>query len=137
MINLSEGGRNDPSQQEMRHRQCETATENRKNAKRPMPVRADATAIVKLASDSDPNAAAQLLPLVYDELRRLAADYLAREPKDRMELPKPSHDASFVKDRNLADAPQRTTLPAEINRIPGKTTNRLPALAMQGRCGPA
>jgi RNA polymerase sigma-70 factor (ECF subfamily) len=56
--------------------------ENRKNAKKPMPARADATAIVKLASENDPNAVAQLLPLVYDELRRLAAHYLASERND-------------------------------------------------------
>src|SRR5262245_39458716 len=30
--------------------------------------------------EGDPNAASRLLPLVYDELRRLAAERLAREP---------------------------------------------------------
>jgi len=43
---------------------------------------ADATAIVKSVSRDDPDAAAQLLPLVYAELRQLAARYLARERTD-------------------------------------------------------
>ncbi len=47
-----------------------------------MTAQANATAIVKAASRSDPDAAARLLPLVYDELRRLAAGYLARERAD-------------------------------------------------------
>jgi len=38
--------------------------------------------MVKSASKRDATATAQLLPLVYDELRRLAARYLARERKD-------------------------------------------------------
>jgi len=47
-----------------------------------MTVPADATAIVKSVSSSDPDAVAQLLPLVYAELRQLAAKYLARERND-------------------------------------------------------
>lgn len=39
----------------------------------------DLTQLLDAASRGDPRAAADLLPLVYDELRRLAADYLARE----------------------------------------------------------
>ena len=42
----------------------------------------DATAIVKSVSKDDPNAAAQLMPLVYHQLRRLAAKYLASERRD-------------------------------------------------------
>jgi RNA polymerase sigma factor (TIGR02999 family) len=37
------------------------------------------TQIIEAASAGDPNAANELLPIVYDELRRLAADKLGRE----------------------------------------------------------
>jgi RNA polymerase sigma factor (TIGR02999 family) len=40
---------------------------------------ADLTRLLDAAAAGDPRAAADLLPLVYDELRQLAADYLARE----------------------------------------------------------
>jgi RNA polymerase sigma factor (TIGR02999 family) len=39
----------------------------------------DVTQILSALERGDPGAAAQLLPLVYDELRRLAAQWLARE----------------------------------------------------------
>jgi RNA polymerase sigma factor (TIGR02999 family) len=39
----------------------------------------DVTRILSAIEQGDPNAAGQLLPLVYDELRRLAAQKLARE----------------------------------------------------------
>jgi RNA polymerase sigma factor (TIGR02999 family) len=39
----------------------------------------DVTFLLDAAQSGDPHAAAQLLPLVYDELRRLAAHQLARE----------------------------------------------------------
>jgi RNA polymerase sigma factor (TIGR02999 family) len=39
----------------------------------------EVTPILKAIEQGDPHAAAQLLPLVYEELRRLAADKLARE----------------------------------------------------------
>jgi RNA polymerase sigma factor (TIGR02999 family) len=39
----------------------------------------DVTRILSALEQGDPNAAAQLLPLVYDELRRLAAERLAQE----------------------------------------------------------
>lgn len=39
----------------------------------------DVTRILKRIDDGDPNAPAQLLPLVYDELRRLAAGHMANE----------------------------------------------------------
>lgn len=42
----------------------------------------DATAMVKSVSSEDPNAVAELMPLVYNELRRLAARYLASERPD-------------------------------------------------------
>jgi RNA polymerase sigma factor (TIGR02999 family) len=40
----------------------------------------DVTLLLDAAAAGDPHAAAQLLPLVYDELRRLAAARLAAEP---------------------------------------------------------
>jgi RNA polymerase sigma factor (TIGR02999 family) len=43
---------------------------------------ADVTHILKAIDEGDPHAAAQLLPLVYDELRRLAAQKLTREAPD-------------------------------------------------------
>jgi RNA polymerase sigma factor (TIGR02999 family) len=58
------------------------AAEEFQKKKKNMKERVDVTAIVKMASNNDPNAAAQLLPLVYDELRRLASKYLARERSD-------------------------------------------------------
>ncbi|MCI0462389.1 MAG: ECF-type sigma factor, partial [Gemmataceae bacterium] len=39
----------------------------------------DVTRLLNALDQGDPHAASQLLPLVYDELRRLAAQKLARE----------------------------------------------------------
>src|SRR6516165_10155017 len=39
----------------------------------------DATRLLNAIAQGDPQAASQLLPMVYDELRRLAAQRLARE----------------------------------------------------------
>ena len=39
----------------------------------------DVTRILCAIDDGDPRAAQQLLPLVYDELRKLAAERMARE----------------------------------------------------------
>ncbi len=44
--------------------------------------RDEATVMVNNACRGDPNAPAELLPLVYNELRRLAAEYMARERTD-------------------------------------------------------
>lgn len=43
------------------------------------PDKSDITGILKRASEGDDSAVGQLMPLVYDELRRLAGDYLRRE----------------------------------------------------------
>jgi len=43
----------------------------------------DVTGLLQAASAGDPRAAAELLPLVYDELRRLAARRLAGEQNER------------------------------------------------------
>ena len=39
----------------------------------------DVTQLLNALEQGDPHAAAQLLPLVYDELRKLAAQRMARE----------------------------------------------------------
>src|SRR5262249_43118929 len=44
-----------------------------------VPPMSEVTRILSAIEDGDPHAAGQLLPLVYDELRRLAAQNLARE----------------------------------------------------------
>ncbi len=52
------------------------------------------TAILSLIEDGDPNAAGRLLPLVYDELRRLAAQRMAREaPGQTIEATALVHEA--------------------------------------------
>ncbi|MFO0825635.1 MAG: ECF-type sigma factor [Gemmataceae bacterium] len=43
----------------------------------------DVTCLLSAINNGDPRAAAELLPLVYDELRRLAAQWLAREMPDQ------------------------------------------------------
>jgi RNA polymerase sigma factor (TIGR02999 family) len=47
-----------------------------------MAIEADVTRILNAMRQGDSNAAAELLPLVYDELRRLAAQKMAREPHE-------------------------------------------------------
>jgi hypothetical protein len=42
----------------------------------------DVTAILSAIEQGDPHAAEQLLPLVYDELRQLAAQRLAQEKRE-------------------------------------------------------
>src|SRR6266481_2495290 len=44
-----------------------------------IPFMTDVTQILNAIAQGDPNAASQLLPLVYDELRQLAAQKLAQE----------------------------------------------------------
>jgi len=54
----------------------------------------DVTAILSAIEQGDPNAAEQLLPLVYDELRRLAAQKLAQEkPGQTLEATALVHEA--------------------------------------------
>jgi hypothetical protein len=51
---------------------------------------ADVTQILSALEQGDPRAAERLLPLVYDELRRLAAAKLARESPDHSPRPRPT-----------------------------------------------
>ena len=54
----------------------------------------DVTQILKAIDAGDPHAAEQLLPLVYDELRKLAAQKLAQEkPGQTLEATGLVHDA--------------------------------------------
>src|SRR5947199_6725432 len=66
----------------------------------------EVTRILSAIEQGDPQAAAQLLPLVYDELRRLAAAQLAREkPGQTLEATALVHEAylRLVGDQNFAN----------------------------------
>src|SRR5436305_384179 len=66
----------------------------------------DVTRILSAIEHGDPQAAAQLLPLVYDELRRLAAAQLAREkPGQTLEATALVHEAylRLVGDQQFAN----------------------------------
>jgi hypothetical protein len=49
----------------------------------------EATRILSAIEQGDPHAAERLLPLVYDELRKLAAQKLAQERPARRSRPRP------------------------------------------------
>src|SRR6187200_2363215 len=79
-ITLAPGGRLDPSTRASR-RATRPGTDA-SDPERPAPGSApmnDVTRILSAIEAGDPQAAQQLLPLVYDELRRLAACQLAQE----------------------------------------------------------
>src|SRR5216683_7782267 len=66
----------------------------------------EVTRILSAIEQGDPQAAAQLLPLVYDELRRLAAAQLAREkPGQTLEATARGHEAylRLVGDQQFAN----------------------------------
>ena len=68
----------------------------------------DVTRILSAIEEGDPQAASKLLPLVYDELRRLAAQQLAREkPGQTLEATALVHEA-YV--RLVASGPGRRRL---------------------------
>src|SRR5262249_32951250 len=59
-----------------------------------VPPMSDVTRILSAIEQGDPSAAEQLLPLVYDELRRLAAAKLAPEkPGETLQATAPGHEA--------------------------------------------
>jgi hypothetical protein len=65
------------------------------------------TQILSAIEQGDPRAAEQLLPLIYDELRRLAADRLAREaPGQTLQATALVHEAYL----RLVDGPGRAAL---------------------------
>ena len=60
----------------------------------------DITRILSAIEDGDPKAAERLMPLVYDELRRLAAGRLAREvPGQTLQATALVHEAYLRLDR--------------------------------------
>jgi RNA polymerase sigma factor (TIGR02999 family) len=67
---------------------------------------ADVTHLLDAAAAGDPKAAAELLPLVYDELRRLAARHLAAEkPGQSLQATALVHEA-YLRLVGPADAPR-------------------------------
>ena len=67
----------------------------------------DVTRILSQIESGDPSAAEQLLPLVYDELRKLAAAKLAQEkPGQTLQATELVHDAYI----RLVDVEKGTTL---------------------------
>src|ERR1051325_1453694 len=67
---------------------------------RPMP---DVTLILSAIDQGDPHAAEQLLPLVYDELRKLAARKLAQEKPGQTLQPTAPGPGAYLR---LVDGPQ-------------------------------
>jgi RNA polymerase sigma factor (TIGR02999 family) len=79
----------------------------------------DVTRILSAIDQGDPQAAAQLLPLVYDELRRLAAAHLAREkPGQTLDATALVHEAylRLVGDQHFANQRHFFTAAAEAMR---------------------
>jgi RNA polymerase sigma factor (TIGR02999 family) len=71
-----------------------------------VPFVSEVTRILSAIEEGDPHAAAQLLPLVYDELRKLAAAHLARErPGQTLEATALVHEAylRLVGDQHFAN----------------------------------
>jgi RNA polymerase sigma factor (TIGR02999 family) len=64
------------------------------------------TCLLTAAEAGDPHAAAQLLPIVYDELRRLAAHRLAREPDWQTLTPTALVHEAYLR---LVGAPEETS----------------------------
>src|SRR4051812_2220767 len=66
----------------------------------------EVTHLLTAIEQGDPRAAEQLLPLVYDELRRLAAQQLAQEkPGQTFQARARVHEASLRRVGGAADAP--------------------------------
>ena len=79
----------------------------------------DVTQLLNAIDHGDPHAADQLLPLVYDELRRLAAAHLAREkPGQTLDATALVHDAylHLVGDHQFADQRHFFRVAAEAMR---------------------
>jgi RNA polymerase sigma factor (TIGR02999 family) len=92
-----------------------------------MPPMNEVTRILSAMEQGEPHAAAQLLPLVYDELRRLAAEKMAREnPGQTLQATALVHEAylrlvaggdgSAPRDRHFADSRHFFAVPAEAMR---------------------
>jgi RNA polymerase sigma factor (TIGR02999 family) len=90
----------------------------------------DFNRLLTAADDGDQNAAERLLPLVYDELRRLAAALLASEkPGQTLQPTALVHEAylRLVGNQGPGASGQE---PAELKLVPG---SRLPARSYNGR----
>src|SRR5262249_26566426 len=66
----------------------------------------DVSQILDALTQGDPSAAAQLLPLVYDELRQLAAAQLAREPPGQTLQPTALVHEAYLRLVGTADQPR-------------------------------
>src|SRR5215471_1701515 len=80
----------------------------------------EVTQILNAIEQGDPSAAGQLLPLVYDELRRLAAAQLAREtPGQTLEATALVHEAylRLVGDQHFANRRHFFAAAAAMRRI--------------------
>jgi RNA polymerase sigma factor (TIGR02999 family) len=66
----------------------------------------EVTRLLSAIGQGDPLAAAQLLPMVYEELRRLAAQKMAREPHDHMLQPTALVHEAYARLAGLGDAPK-------------------------------
>jgi RNA polymerase sigma factor (TIGR02999 family) len=79
----------------------------------------DVTRILSAMERGDPHAADQLLPIVYDELRRMAAQHLAREkPGQTLDATALVHEAylRLIGDRQFADRRHFFRVAAEAMR---------------------
>src|SRR6476661_5611601 len=99
---------------------------------------ADVTQILSAIEQGDPHAAGQLLPLVYDELRRLAAQKLAQEkPGQTLQPTALVHEAYL---RLVAGAAESAHAPHPRRSRPATTggqARRRPAAGAPRRLRPA
>ena len=100
----------------------------------------DVTQILNAIQQGDPHAAEQLLPLVYDELRKLAAQRMAQEkPGQTLQATALVHDAYL----RLVDVREHSTGTAAATSSPprprpcGAFWSRTPAARKRRRPGPA
>jgi hypothetical protein len=79
----------------------------------------DVTRILSAIEDGDPHAADQLLPLIYDELRKLAAETMAREkPGQTLQATALVHEA-FVRLVDVKAEPKKRGGPRLSPRFRG------------------
>jgi len=69
----------------------------------PQPIEPDLTALLRDASEGDQNALDRLMPLVYGELRKIAASYLRRERKDHTLQPTALVHEAYLRLTNQRD----------------------------------
>jgi RNA polymerase sigma factor (TIGR02999 family) len=69
----------------------------------PQPIEPDLTALLRDASEGDQNALDRLMPLVYGELRKIAASYLRQERKDHTLQPTALVHEAYLRLTNQRD----------------------------------